>query len=138
MARWRVRWKPEITQHAFGQVDKLAWLVYSKITGTAWFEVFVMLNILLIGVATGVDLETGGGAGLPSVRAFVSTAAGLTTVVFAAESALKIVAEGRHPYRYFTDPENGEGLLAYTCRSLAAPRLTVSVALRAYRGFQLL
>jgi hypothetical protein len=37
--------------------DKLSFLLYSKVVATWWFEGFIMLNILLIGIATGLDLQ---------------------------------------------------------------------------------
>ena len=35
----------------------MGWLLYKYVVNTSWFESFVMLNILLIGCATGMDLE---------------------------------------------------------------------------------
>ena len=37
--------------------ERLAWWIYENITSRLWFEGFILLNILLIGIATGVDLE---------------------------------------------------------------------------------
>ena len=66
-----------------------------------------MANILLIGISTGVDLETDGGGGDPAIEAFIGVAATLTMVVFTLECLLKLAAEGYHPERYFTDEDNG-------------------------------
>ena len=60
----------------------------------------------MIGVATGCDLEYADDPS-PGVAAFVTFAGEFTTWVFTCECALKIVAEGYKPGRYFTDPENG-------------------------------
>lgn len=42
-------------------VVRIAWRVYLYITSTVWFESFVLLNIVLIGVSTGIDLENSQG-----------------------------------------------------------------------------
>jgi voltage-gated sodium channel len=87
--------------------DQVAWWVYSKLTSRPWFEAFVMFNILLIGISTGVDLETNGGAGSPGIQLFIELTASLTFVVFSVECVLKLIAESWHVERYFQDPENG-------------------------------
>jgi hypothetical protein len=38
---------------------QLAWLVYTRVTSTSWFEAFIMCNIVLIGVSTGLELQFG-------------------------------------------------------------------------------
>jgi hypothetical protein len=40
--------------------NSVAWFVYSKITSQVWFEVVILINILCIGAATGLDLENDG------------------------------------------------------------------------------
>jgi len=65
-----------------------------------------MLSILMIGVATGVDLENGGRDAW--TVAFVDIVAIFSTVVFTVECVVKIVSEGMEPWKYFTD-EVGEG-----------------------------
>ena len=64
-----------------------------------------MVNILLIGLCTGLDLEYGGED--EDVASFVRNVGMMTTTVFTAECGLKIVAEGHNPMNYFQDPENG-------------------------------
>jgi voltage-gated sodium channel len=64
-----------------------------------------MVNILLVGVATGLDLENAGRD--PWCAMFVGVVGVLTLVVFSAECVLKIVSEGTQPWHYFTDSENG-------------------------------
>jgi hypothetical protein len=86
--------------------DQLAWFVYKHITSKGWFETFVMLNILLIGVATGVDLEYSE-AGYEVATLFVEYVGTVTVWVFTCECGLKLIAEAWHPLRYFQDPENG-------------------------------
>jgi voltage-gated sodium channel len=79
--------------------------VYDKITSRSWFETFVMLNILLIAVATGVDLENE--TGVDDLVKFTQISASLTLGVFTLECVLKVIAEGLEPWVYFTDIENG-------------------------------
>ena len=70
-----------------------------------WPAAFIMVNILLIGLCTGLDLEYGGED--EDVASFVRNVGMMTTTVFTAECGLKIVAEGHNPMNYFQDPENG-------------------------------
>ena len=81
--------------------QRFAWQVTSKVTTTVWFESFVMLNILLIGAATGLDLENNGRDAWCVV--FTNIVGGVTSAVFTVEVVLKIMAEGREPLNYFTD-----------------------------------
>jgi hypothetical protein len=80
--------------------------VYSNIVCRTWFESFVLCNIGLIGLATGLDLENGGRS--ESINTFVEVSSLLTMVVFTAEAILKLVSEAYRPQDYFLDPENGE------------------------------
>jgi len=43
--------------HAY---ENYGWLAYEHFTSQSWFEAFIMCNIMLIGIATGVDLENEG------------------------------------------------------------------------------
>ena len=85
--------------------ERCAWLMYSRVTSRNWFEGFVMCNIILVGVATGVDLEND--EGNPMLTAFVNATSSITLASFTLESICKIVAEGYTPQVYFTDPKNG-------------------------------
>ena len=85
--------------------ERFAWTVYANITSQAWFEAFILANILLIGVATGLDLEAG--ATSPSVAKAAEVISDITTAVFTLEVILKIVAEGFEPLTYFTDSRDG-------------------------------
>jgi len=59
-----------------------------------------MLNILAIGAATGVDLETDGGTLAPPwVAPALALTANLTMVVFTFECIFKIIVEEYHPMR---------------------------------------
>lgn len=80
--------------------------MYRYIVNQNWFEAFVMANILLIGLATGLDLENGGRS--DSINAFVEVASLLTFIVFTSECTLKLISEAYTPKDYFLDPENGE------------------------------
>lgn len=64
-----------------------------------------MVNILLVGVATGLDLENAGRD--PWAVTFVDVVGIETLAVFTIECILKIIAEGTEPLRYFTDNQNG-------------------------------
>ena len=81
--------------------------MYDKIVFRDWFESIIMFCILMIGAATGVDLEFNGGEDDPGVRVFLGLVAEVTFWAFSAECLLKIVAEAYHPWTYFTDAENG-------------------------------
>lgn len=77
-----------------------------------------MINIALIGVATGLDLESGGRSS--SVALFVDLTTILTMVVFTCECVLKIIAEAYRPQDYFLDPENGGGWVSVVFNPLSA------------------
>jgi len=79
----------------------VAWFLYLRLTSQAWFEAFVMANIVMVGAATGYDLETGGGN--PEAMNAISL---FTLAVFTLEVVLKVVAEAREPWCYLTDLEN--------------------------------
>jgi len=64
-----------------------------------------MCNIVLIGAATGLDLENNGRSA--SVNSFVSIANIFTMVVFSCECVLKLVSEAYRPQNYFLDTGNG-------------------------------
>ena len=85
--------------------SRFAWFMYLRITSTAWFESLVILTILMVGVATVIDLEYGGAD--PAVALFVSLTGIITIIIFTLECAVKIIAEGPEPLRYFTHPEDG-------------------------------
>lgn len=86
--------------------DQLAWFVYKHLTSKTWFEAFIMFNILLLGLATGLDLEYSE-AGYAGVTAFVDFVGDFTVWVFTVECVLKLVAEAWRPERYFQDANNG-------------------------------
>ena len=64
-----------------------------------------MVAILSVGAATAFDLETDGSD--PEITRWVDAVALVTSVVFTVECALKIVAEGKKPHRYFFHPKEG-------------------------------
>ena len=86
--------------------DQVAWFTYNHLTSKNWFEAFIMLNILLLGLATGLDLEYSE-AGYKGTVAFVDFVGDFTVWVFTVECVLKLVAEAWRPERYFQDPANG-------------------------------
>jgi hypothetical protein len=65
-----------------------------------WFEVFIMLNILAIGAATGIDLETNGGLeASPWVGPALEMTSLVTMIAFTTECAFKLITEEYHPMR---------------------------------------
>ncbi len=97
--------KERLLRDSSRSYDRFAWVIYRRITSTAWFESLVMLAILGISFATALDLEFDGQN--ETVSDFVDLMAFITTVVFTSECVLKIMAEGSEPLRYFTHPDDG-------------------------------
>ena len=85
--------------------EVFAWQIYDKIVRHQWFEGFVLLNILLVGIATGVDLDNE--EPTESIADFVKVTAIFTLSVFTAECVLKIISYGYSPQTFFTDEEDG-------------------------------
>lgn len=83
---------------------KLSYFVYKNIVSQFWFEAFILTNILLTGIVTGLDLENNGRD--PWTVDAVNIVSLMTLVVFTVEVVLKVIAEGLQPWRYFTDKEN--------------------------------
>lgn len=97
--------RERVMKESTNDYERFAWLVYENITSKTWFEAFILVNIVLTGVAAGIDLEFDGrSAGVANFVAFVSV---MTQIVFTVECALKIVSEGKTPLRYFLDEEDG-------------------------------
>ena len=76
---------------------------------TAWFETIITGCILLVGIAMGIEAtyihDEGGFPEWASISTeIVSTG---TLVVFTVEAILKVLAFGRFPALYFTDPKDG-------------------------------
>jgi len=90
---------------------KFSWFVYDKITSQLWFEAFVLLNIVFVGVVTGLDLEfdkeDGEGHSNRDVHLISFYVSKITLGVFTIECILKIIAEGSQPWQYFIDKTDG-------------------------------
>jgi len=86
--------------------DQLAWFTYKNVTSKGWFETFVLLNILFLGLTPGIDLEYSD-SGNDDVNAVVDFAGTFTASIFTVECVLKLVAEAWRPERYFQDANNG-------------------------------
>ena len=71
------------------------------------FECFIVLNILGVGVTTGLGLELEKGD-TSGVAATIDVVTVVTFYVFILEAVLKIVAYGPNPHHYFLAPD-GEG-----------------------------
>jgi voltage-gated sodium channel len=84
---------------------RISWFVLQHFTSKAWFEAFVMANILLVGAATGVELDNDGRD--ERISEAVNAVSLFTLAVFTLEVVLKVVAEAREPWRYLTDADNG-------------------------------
>jgi len=117
--------------------EQLAWYTFLYITSRGWFEAFVMLNILFIGIATGVDLQYGDGP-YPGAHRFVAFVSTFTTIVFTFECAFKLIAEGLHPQTCVPTPATAQRwLLPLTVHptapshsdTLPIPRMAPSIRL---------
>jgi len=87
-----------------------------------------MLNILAVGVTTGLSLENpppGEPGSDEAVTLVVDLITELTTGVFILEAVLKLVARGPHPEHYFTAPR-GEG--SFNCFDFLLVVLSVALA----------
>ena len=64
-----------------------AWVLHAKVVTATWFEAFVMINILAVGVATGISLEQPPDeeGSDPTVARAVEVVTQVTTAVFIAE-----------------------------------------------------
>jgi len=91
-------------QHAY---LRGAWFLHERVTSTPYFESFIVLNILAVGVTTGLSLNPAN-QNQPGVVTAVDVVTAITFYVFILEALLKIVAYGPHPLHYFTAPK-GEG-----------------------------
>jgi hypothetical protein len=91
-------------QHAY---LRGAWALHQHVTSTPYFEAFIVLNILAVGITTGLSLNPAN-QNQPAVMVFVDTVTTITFDVFIVEAVLKLVAFGPHPLHYFT-ALNGEG-----------------------------
>jgi len=88
---------------------RMGWVVYQHFFAgeNNPFEVFILANIVLAGVSTGLDLEFRGDPDYPNAGTFVSVVTAVSTVVFTLEVVLKVIAEGFEPWFYFTSPSDG-------------------------------
>jgi voltage-gated sodium channel len=84
-------------------------LVHSHITSKPAFEIFILINIIMVGVITGLDLENQGKDEWTVHFSYVTGK--FTLAVFTLECLLKIVSEGDEPWMYFTDRIDGN----YNC-----------------------
>jgi voltage-gated sodium channel len=86
-------------------IIRWSWVIYESVTSQIWFELFIMSNIILVGITTGIDLENRGRDEWTLTFSRVVNIA--TLIIFTLEILLKIVAEGYEPWLYFTDLEYG-------------------------------
>ena len=91
-----------------GWYTSLARHVNSRIVRRPWFDRFITGCILLVAIATGIDVSFVHADTVPTwARLVTGITSTVTLVVFTSECVLKIVAFGRRPQHYFTDQHEG-------------------------------
>ena len=103
------------------QYLRIAWWIHSKVVSSSFFEGFIMLCIIAVGVTTGLDVNDEDENNM-NVRRFVNIVQWVTFVVFVVECVLKIVAQGARPQQYFF-AKNGDGL--FNCLDFALVVLSI-------------
>ncbi len=96
-----------MTAEGAGLYNRCAWLLHKRVTATGTFEAFIMANILAVGFSTGCDLQFLDVDPPLWIAVMTYWVPQITMIVFTVECALKIIAEGTEPMRFFTHPENG-------------------------------
>ncbi|HRI61313.1 MAG TPA: ion transporter, partial [Saprospiraceae bacterium] len=76
---------------------------FRQIVDSRWFNLFILSVILAAGVLVGVETYHQGDAPLRSTLEGLDL---LILLIFTAEFAIKILAEGARPWNYFRDPWN--------------------------------
>lgn len=77
--------------------------IFSKIQRASWFQTTIVAIILLAAVAIGLDTYPSIRAGYGDILSFVDKT---ILWIFVAEIVVKILAEGKRPWRYFQDGWN--------------------------------
>lgn len=120
--------RPEVSGPIYDYMDDTGDWLKDNITETDWFNVIIMVFILLAGISVGVQLWPNLSSGLLLALAIADW---LSLGVFVVEMFLKIAAEGSTPLAYFDDRWNQfdatvivVSLLPFEAASLARlPRL---------------
>ena len=99
---------------------KIGWFLYDNVTSRSWFEAYILANIILIGLFTGLDLESNGND--PRVAVGMDVVSTITTASFTLEVFCKMIVEGFEPLNYFTDPKAGR----YNCFDFAIGEFLVA------------
>ena len=94
--------------------DSFAYFLNQRIVQTHWFDGFIFLNIIAVGIATGLELN-GAGDNSRTTATVLYLADWATFWVFIGEALLKIIACGSRPWLYFTSQKDG----AFNCFDFA-------------------
>ena len=115
MSKDKLAKAPGLTSFA-GRYKRVAAFA-SKLVNHNAFDGFIVTCILLVGIATVIELESEDGnlippalpdnAGGRRIAKFLLWTERLTLGVFTSEVVLKILSKGDAPLEYFTDPEDG-------------------------------
>ena len=102
---------------SFAERYKRVAALAKKLVNHNAFDGFIVTCILLVGIATVIELESEDGSLIPPelpdnaygrrIRKFLYWTERLTLGVFTSEVVLKILSKGDAPLEYFTDPEDG-------------------------------
>ena len=76
------------------------------IAESAWFQNFILATILLAGLIVGVQTYELSSVRVQGLSSTLQVFDNVILWIFVAEAAIKIVAEGKKPWRYFQDPWN--------------------------------
>ena len=85
---------------------KIAW-VSSQVVSHPWFDRFIMLCIVMVGVGTALTLSYAGQEMPRGVVRALAVQSDVTLFVFTIECGLKLVACGEWPLQYVIDPDEG-------------------------------
>jgi voltage-gated sodium channel len=77
-----------------------------KIAKSNWFQAFIIMSIMLAGVVVGIQTYESTSARIRSISSILSTLDLVVLIVFTIEVVIKVLAEGKKPWKYFTDSWN--------------------------------
>ena len=110
--------------------------VARRIAGSVWFQYFITSVIVLAGALVGIETSPGLVARFGPTLHLLDR---MILVIFVLEIAIKLLAEGGTPWRYFRDPFNcfDFAIVAVTLLPLGASYVTVLRLLRLLRVLRL-
>jgi len=77
-----------------------------KIADSNWFQTFIILVILAAGIIVGLQTYERTSATIRQYSALLNTMDLLILIIFTIEIVIKVLANGRKPFNYFTDAWN--------------------------------